>query len=75
MSYSLIVLGRIDPQNIVHVIIDNASACKAIETLVNVRFPHIFLTPYVVHILNLALKNICKQSIIIAHEIAFDACN
>ena len=68
-------IQEIGPQNVVQVITDNASACKAAGALINARFPHIFWTPCVVHTLNLALKNICKPSRIPAHEVAFEACN
>ncbi|KAK2665787.1 hypothetical protein Ddye_004361 [Dipteronia dyeriana] len=49
-------------ENVVHVITDNAPVCKAAGLLVEVKFPHIFWTPCVVHTLNLSLKSICSLS-------------
>jgi hypothetical protein len=45
----------------VQVITDNAANCRAAGIIVEQKHPHIFLTPCVVHTLNLALKNICAS--------------
>lgn len=55
-------IREIGPANVVQVITDNASVCKAAGILVEAKFRHIFWTPCVVHTLNLALKNICAPS-------------
>ncbi|CAL2266067.1 unnamed protein product [Prunus armeniaca] len=52
-------IREIGPQNVVQVITDNASACKAARQIIEAKYSHIFWTPCVVHTLNLALKNIC----------------
>jgi len=52
-------LHQVGAQNVIQIITDNASACKAASAIVKRKYPHIFWTPYVVHTLNLALKNIC----------------
>ncbi|TXG50322.1 hypothetical protein EZV62_022846 [Acer yangbiense] len=55
-------IQEIGPENVVHVITDNAPVCKAARLLVESKFPHIFWTPCVVHTLNLALNSICSPS-------------
>ncbi|XP_020257986.1 uncharacterized protein LOC109834387 [Asparagus officinalis] len=52
-------ITEVRPKNIIQIITDNVSACKAAGGLVEGTRPHIFWTPYVVHTLNLAIKNIC----------------
>ena len=42
----------------VQIIIDNAVICKAVGMLIELESPSIYWTPYVVHTLNLTLKNI-----------------
>ncbi|XP_021775239.1 uncharacterized protein LOC110739094 [Chenopodium quinoa] len=53
------VIDEIGDQNVVQIITDNASNCKAAGELVEGRYPHIYWTPCVVHTLNLAMKSIC----------------
>ena len=55
----LVVIEEVGAQNVVQVITDNASNCRAAGIIVEQKHPHIFWTPCVVHTLNLALKNIC----------------
>ncbi|KAI9196337.1 hypothetical protein LWI28_023056 [Acer negundo] len=55
-------IREIGPQNVVQVITNNTSACKAAGLLVEAKYRHIFWTPCVVHTLSLALKNICSPS-------------
>ena len=55
-------IQEIGPQKVVQVITDNAVACKEAGHIMEAKFRHIFWTPCVVHILNLALKNICAPS-------------
>ena len=44
---------------VVQVITDNANVMKSAGALIEGEYPKIFWTPYVVHTLNLVLKNIC----------------
>eukprot|EP01018_Ginkgo_biloba_P010454 Gb_26948 [translate_table: standard] len=53
-------IERVGPSNVVQVITDNASVCKAVGLLVEARYENIFWTPCVVHSLNLILKKISK---------------
>jgi hypothetical protein len=57
------VIETIGPKNVVQVITDNAANCKATGLIVESKYSNIFWTPYVVHTLNLALKNICAATI------------
>ena len=52
------VIGEVGHQHVVQ-ITDNAYVMKAAGSIVEVEYPHIFWSPYVVHTLNLALRNIC----------------
>ncbi|CAA0840437.1 Unknown protein [Striga hermonthica] len=49
----------VGPNNVVQVITDNASNYKAAGGIIELKYPHIFWTPCVVHSLNLALKRMC----------------
>ena len=51
-------IKEVGPQNVIQIITDNVSACKAAGAIVESKYSHIFWTPYVVYTLNLALKNI-----------------
>ena len=62
-------------QNVVQVITDNASNCKAAGDLIEGRFPHIYWTPCVVHTLNLALKNICAARYVEENQETYEECN
>ena len=53
------VIKEYGPEKVFQVINDNAYMMKATRSLIDTEYPHIFWTPYVVHTLNLALKNIC----------------
>ncbi|KAG6496308.1 hypothetical protein ZIOFF_044169 [Zingiber officinale] len=67
-------INEVGHQNIVQVVTDNASVCKAAGLLVEAKYPHIFWTPCVVHTLNLALKNICAPIDSLQNKEAFDKC-
>ncbi|XP_073151853.1 uncharacterized protein [Henckelia pumila] len=67
-------INEVGHQNVVQVVIDNASVCKAAGLLVEAKYPHIFWTPCVVHTLNLALKNICAPTDSLQNREAFDEC-
>ncbi|KAG6483549.1 hypothetical protein ZIOFF_060197 [Zingiber officinale] len=60
--------------NVVQVVADNAPVCKVAGLLVEAKYPHIFWTPYVMHTLNLALKNICAPTNSLQYKEAFDEC-
>eukprot|EP01018_Ginkgo_biloba_P003953 Gb_13974 [translate_table: standard] len=51
-------IESVGPLNVMQVITDNASVCKATRFLVEARYKHIFYTPCVIHTLNLILKKI-----------------
>ena len=50
---------EIGHEKVVQVITVNASVMKFAKALIESEYPKIFWTPYIVHTLNLALKNIC----------------
>ena len=50
---------EIGHEKVVQVITVNASVMKFAKALFESEYPKIFWTPYIVHTLNLALKNIC----------------
>ena len=52
-------IKEIGHEKVIQVITDNANMMKAARALIEGEFSKIFWTPYVVHTLNLALKNIC----------------
>lgn len=47
--------------NIVQLITDNAPVCKVARMILETKYPNIFLTPCIVHSLNLALKSIASD--------------
>ena len=52
-------IKEIGHDKVVQVIIDNTSVMKSARVLIKGEYLKIFWTPYVIHTLNLALKNIC----------------
>ncbi|XP_020251893.1 uncharacterized protein LOC109829166 [Asparagus officinalis] len=64
-------ITEMGPKNVIQIITDNASACKAAGGLVEGTWPHIFWTPCVVHTLNLAIKNICAAKNTEANVVAY----
>jgi len=54
------VIEEVGAKNVVQVVTDNAANCKGAGMIVEQKYNRIFWTPCVVHILNLALKNICS---------------
>jgi hypothetical protein len=52
-------ISEVGAQNVVQIITDNPPVCKVAGSIVEGTYPHIFLSPCVVHTLNLALRNIC----------------
>ena len=52
-------IKEIGHEKVVQVITNNANVMKSARALIKGGYPKIFWTPYVVHTLNLALKNIC----------------
>ena len=52
-------IKEIGHEKVVQVITNNANVMKSARALIKGVYPKIFWTPYVIHTLNLALKNIC----------------
>uniref|UniRef100_A0A803NF28 BED-type domain-containing protein n=1 Tax=Chenopodium quinoa TaxID=63459 RepID=A0A803NF28_CHEQI len=69
------VIDEIGDQNVVQIITDNASNCKAAGELVEGRYPHIYWTPCVVHTLNLAMKSICAAKNVLNNVEVYDECH
>lgn len=69
------MIEKVRSQNVVQVITDNASVCKAARMLIETQFSTISWTLCVVHTLNLALKNICAARNIKANQIVYDECS
>ncbi|XP_074271006.1 uncharacterized protein LOC141594925 [Silene latifolia] len=61
-SLFLETIEKVGANNVVQIITDNAANFKAAATLIEVKYPHIFWTPCVVHSLNLALRSICDPT-------------
>eukprot|EP00253_Pinus_taeda_P003127 PITA_03127 len=51
----------VGPENVVQVITDNATVCRAAGLIVEGKYQHIFWTPCAVHSLNLMLSKLGKQ--------------
>ncbi|XP_030515905.2 uncharacterized protein LOC115729461 isoform X1 [Rhodamnia argentea] len=69
------VINKIGHVNVVQVITDNASNCKAAGQLIEQEFPSIVWTPCVVHTLNLALKNICAAKNVENNHLVYEECS
>lgn len=61
--------------SIVQVITDNALTGKATGLLIEAAYPHIFKTLFVMHKLNIALKNICAAKNTKTNEIIYNECH
>ena len=46
------VIGEVGHQHVVQIITDNASIMKAVGSIVEAEYPHVFWSPCVVHIMN-----------------------
>ncbi|KAL9682294.1 hypothetical protein QQ045_014089 [Rhodiola kirilowii] len=69
------VIIEVGDENVVQVITDNASNCKAAGEIIEGYYPRIYWTPCVVHTLNLALKNICAARNITNNEETYIECH
>ncbi|XP_052621660.1 uncharacterized protein LOC111883784 [Lactuca sativa] len=69
------VINEIGHQNVVQIITNNATNCKAVGEIIESQFPHIYWTPCVVHTLNLALKNICSPRNVKTNELTYEQCS
>ncbi|XP_077239687.1 uncharacterized protein LOC143880580 [Tasmannia lanceolata] len=69
------VIMEVGHENVVQVITDNVTNCKAAGQLIEAQFSSIFWTPCVVHTLNLALKNICAAKNVEANQVTYDECS
>lgn len=61
-------------ENVVQIITDNAPVCKAVGSIVEGTYHHIFWIPCVVHTLNLALKSICAPKTTPSNEVVYLEC-
>ena len=68
-------IKEIRHEKVVQVITDNASVMKSARALIDGKYPKIFWTPYVVHTLNLALKNICVSKNTEKNEVTYKECS
>jgi len=72
-------IKEVGAQNIIQIITDTTSACKAAGGIVKSKYPHIFWISCVVHTLNLALnltlKNISAVKNTEANTLAYAQCN
>ncbi|XP_066344412.1 uncharacterized protein [Miscanthus floridulus] len=57
------IIEEVGQHNVVQIITDNAANCKGAGLIIESEYDNIFLTPCVVHTLNLALKSICEPKI------------
>ena len=69
------VIGEVGHTDVVQIITDNASVIKAVGSIVEAEYPHIFWSPCVVHTLNLALRNICAPKNSLQNEVPYNECN
>ncbi|CAH1415406.1 unnamed protein product [Lactuca virosa] len=69
------VINEIGHQNVVQIITDNATNCKAAGEIIESQFAHLYWTPCVVHTLNLALKNICSPRNVETNELTYEQCS
>ena len=68
-------IKEIGHENIVQVIIDNASVMKFTRAFIKCKYPKIFWTPCVVHTLNLGLNNICAVKNTKKNEVTYEECS
>ncbi|XP_028078524.1 uncharacterized protein LOC114280364 [Camellia sinensis] len=68
-------IEEVGHQNVIQVITDNASVCSTTGLLIESKYLNIFWTPCAVHILNLALKNICALKETRGIAFAYDKCH
>ncbi|XP_020596293.1 uncharacterized protein LOC110036238 isoform X2 [Phalaenopsis equestris] len=59
--YMMDAIEKVGPYNVVQLITDNSSHCRAVGEDVMKAYPHIFWTPCIVHTLTLVLKDVIKE--------------
>ncbi|KAI8567563.1 hypothetical protein RHMOL_Rhmol02G0131600 [Rhododendron molle] len=69
------VIEEVGPENVVQVITDNAKNCAGAGLLIEGLYLNISWTPCVVHILNLALQNICAAKNVENNQVTYDECS
>ncbi|KAH1199413.1 hypothetical protein GmHk_18G052779 [Glycine max] len=69
------VIMEVGHSNVVQIVTDNATVCKAEGLIIEAEFPSIYWTPCVVHTLNLALKNICAAKNTEKNNVAYEECS
>ena len=62
-------------EKVVQIITDNASVIKFAGALIEGEYSKIFLTPCVIHTLNLVLKNICVAKNTEKNEVTYEECS
>lgn len=68
-------INEVGHKNVVQIITDNASNCKAAGEIIESTFPHIYWTACVFYTLNLALKNICAARNVEKNEATYEEYN
>ena len=68
-------IKEIGHEKVFQIITDNANVMKVARALIEGEFSKIFWTPYVVHTLNLALKNICAVKNTEKNEVTYEECS
>ena len=68
-------IKEIGYKKVVQVITDNANVMKVVGALIKGEYPKIFWTTWVVHTLNLALKNICAAKNTEKNEVTYGECS
>ena len=69
------VIKEIGHEKVFQIITDNANVMKVARAPIEGEFSKIFWTPYVVHTLNLALKNICAVKNFEKNEVIYEECS
>ncbi|XP_038904485.1 uncharacterized protein LOC120090855 [Benincasa hispida] len=69
------VINEVGHEKVIQVITDNAPNCKAAGQIIKSQFSTIVWAPCVVHILNLALKNICAAKNVENNQLVYKECS
>ena len=68
-------IKEIGAKKVIQVITNNAGVMKSAGALIEIKYPKIFWTPYAVHTLNLALKNICAAKNTKKNKVTYEECS
>lgn len=69
------IIDEIGHQKVVQVNTNNAKNCKSAREIIEDMFQHIYWTPFLVHTLNLAVKNICATYNMKGNWETYDECH